>query len=59
MLRQREAPEPYLDEQAYRHNERAGTDMDRFVKAVKSVGRKWLTYRQLTDDDGLGGHVAN
>jgi hypothetical protein len=49
----------YLDEQAYRYNERVGTDADRFVKAVKSVAGKRLTYRQLTDNDDPGGHAAN
>jgi transposase-like protein len=41
----------YLDEQAYRYNERVGTDADRFVKAVKSVVGKRLTYQQLTSKD--------
>lgn len=38
----------YLDEQAFRFNERRGKDADRFAEAVKrAVGRR-LTYEELT-----------
>jgi transposase-like protein len=38
----------YVDEQAYRFNEREGSDSDRFVRATQSVSGRRLTYRQLT-----------
>ena len=38
----------YLDEQAFRFNERKGKDADRFVQVVKSVTGKRLTYEELT-----------
>lgn len=38
----------YLDEQTFRFNERKGKDADRFVKAVKQVAGKRLTYDELT-----------
>ena len=37
----------YLDEQAYRYNERKGSDRDRFVRAVKEIAGR-LTYKELT-----------
>lgn len=37
----------YLDEQIFRFNERENTDGPRFVKAVKGVDSKRLTYKQL------------
>jgi transposase-like protein len=40
----------YLDEQAFRFNERKGKDADRFIKTVKSVSGKRLTYEQLTGE---------
>jgi len=49
---------PYLDEQAYRNNERVDTEAGRFVNAVKSVAGKRLTYRQLTDNGGPGSIVV-
>jgi transposase-like protein len=49
----------YVDEQAYRYNERTVKDSDRFVKAARSVTGKRLTYRQLTGKDRLGGNAAN
>jgi transposase-like protein len=42
----------YLDEQAFRFNEREGEDADRFGRALGSVSGRRLTYRQLT-----GGNV--
>jgi transposase-like protein len=38
----------YLDEEAFRFNERDGDDGDRFVEAARSVFGKRLTYKQLT-----------
>jgi len=38
----------YLDEQAFRFNERKGKDADRFVQVVKQVTGKRLTYEELT-----------
>lgn len=42
----------YLDEQAFRFNERDGKDADRFGKTLGAVSGRRLTYRQLT-----GGNV--
>jgi transposase-like protein len=38
----------YLDEQAFRFNERKGTDSERFLKAVTTISGRRLTYRGLT-----------
>src|ERR1700677_2027750 len=38
----------YLDEQAYRFNERSGNDSDRFMKAMRKTPKIKLTYRKLT-----------
>ena len=38
----------YLDEQAFRFNERKDTDSERFAKVVPACVGKRLTYRQLT-----------
>ncbi len=38
----------YLDEQAFRFNERKGKDADRFVETVKQVAGKRVTYKELT-----------
>lgn len=38
----------YLDEQAYRFNERKDNDAGRFVRATKAVNGRRLTYIQLT-----------
>ena len=40
----------YLDEQAFRFNEREGKDADRFGKALGSVAGRRLTYSDLTGD---------
>jgi len=40
--------ERYVDEQAYRFNERKGTDESRFVSAAKEATGKRITYQQLT-----------
>jgi transposase-like protein len=42
----------YLDEQAYRFNERKETDLGRFLKAVPAIAGRRLTY------EGLTGNVA-
>ena len=41
----------YLDEQAYRFNERFGTDLDRFKRALNRIVGKRVTYRKLTGQD--------
>ena len=41
----------YLDEQAFRFNEREFEDKDRFAKTLGAVAGRRLTYRQLTGDD--------
>lgn len=41
----------YLDEQAFRFNERGGEDRDRFEKAIGSVAGRRLTYSELTGKD--------
>ena len=38
----------YLDEQAYRFNERYGTDLDRFMRALALVVGRRVTYSRLT-----------
>lgn len=43
----------YLDEQAFRFNERKSTDSERFMNAVPSITGQRLTYRQLTGNVGL------
>ncbi len=42
----------YLDEQSFRFNGRKGTDLDRFVAAVMTVGGRRLTYQHLTGHAG-------
>ena len=37
----------YLDEQAYRYNERKGKDGDRFFRAISNIFGKRLTYKKL------------
>jgi hypothetical protein len=43
----------YLDEQAFRYNERKGSDADRFVEAASSVFGRRLTYNELTGKEAL------
>jgi transposase-like protein len=43
----------YLDEQAFRFNEREGQDADRFRKALGSVAGRRLTYSELTGKTSL------
>lgn len=38
----------YLDEQAFRFNERFGNDGDRFETVMKQIVNKRVTYKQLT-----------
>jgi transposase-like protein len=38
----------YLDEQTFRFNERKGKDADRFVKTVRQIAGKRLTFDELT-----------
>jgi transposase-like protein len=40
----------YLDEPAFRYNEREGDDADRFVEALRTVVGRRLTYKQLIGD---------
>jgi len=42
----------YLDEQAFRFNERDGKDTDRFAKTLGSVAGRRLTYDELTGKAG-------
>jgi transposase-like protein len=42
----------YLDEQAFRFNERKDNDRGRFLKATAGVSGKRLTYKQLIGKDG-------
>lgn len=44
----------YLDEQAFRFNEREGEDRDRFSKALGSVAGRRLTYSELTGKPKIG-----
>jgi transposase-like protein len=41
----------YLDEQAFRFNEREGSDASRFVLALKGILGKRLTYTNLTGSE--------
>ncbi len=43
----------YIDEQAFRFNERAGDDADRFLMAMSGVVGKRVTYKQLTGKEGV------
>ena len=44
----------YLDEQAYRYNERKGKDGDRFFRAISNIFGKRLTYKQLREKTKRG-----
>ncbi len=39
----------YVDEQAFRFNNRKGKDGNRFQKAVKGVSGRKVTYKELTE----------
>jgi transposase-like protein len=43
----------YLDEQAFRFNERKSTDSERFLKAIPSLIGRHLTYKGLTGNVGM------
>lgn len=45
----------YLDEQAFRFNERENTDAGRFIKAMAGIVGKSLTFAKLTGKDETGG----
>jgi hypothetical protein len=45
----------YLDEQAFRFNERKTTDGERFEKALESIVGRRLTYKELTSADEESG----
>ncbi len=40
----------YLDEQAFRFNEREGKDADRFARTLSAVSGRRLTYSELTGE---------
>jgi ISXO2-like transposase domain len=44
----------YLDEQAFRFNERESKDKDRFARTLKRVAGKRLTYDELTGKQASG-----
>jgi len=41
----------YLDEQAFRYNERKGDDGDRFIEVASTAFGRRLTYKELTGKD--------
>ena len=43
----------YLDEQAFRYNERKGSDAKRFVEMASAIFGKRLTYNELTGKDAI------
>jgi transposase-like protein len=43
----------YLDEQAFRYNERKGSDTDRFVEVASTVFGRRLTFKELTGETVL------
>jgi hypothetical protein len=43
----------YLDEQAFRFNERGDDDAGRFRKVLSSVFGRRLTYQELTDHEAI------
>jgi hypothetical protein len=40
----------YVDEQAFRYNQRFGKDADRFLAALRGVIARRITYQQLTGE---------
>ena len=44
----------YLDEQAFRFNERKDNDQERFIKAISGIVGKSLTWTKLTGQDEAG-----
>lgn len=47
----------YLDEEAFRFNEREGDDADRFLNALVKVTGKRVTYKKLTGKEEIGPSV--
>ena len=47
----------YLDEQSFRFNEREDCDAGRFVKAIKGMVGKQLTFAKLTGKEDQGGEL--
>ena len=43
----------YLDEQAFRYNERKGDDADRFVESLSAAFGRRLTYKELTGKEAV------
>ncbi len=43
----------YLDEQAFRFNEREGEDKDRFAKTLAAINGRRVTYSELTGKNGI------
>lgn len=43
----------YVDEQAFRFNERKGSDADRFATALRGILGRKLTYRELTGNGAI------
>lgn len=46
----------YIDEQAFRYNNRNMTDIERFVYVMRHIVGRRLTYKQLTGKDGQVAH---
>jgi hypothetical protein len=49
----------YLDEEAFRFNERFGDDRDRFLTAMAGVAGKRVTYKELTGKAGTCSRNVN
>lgn len=49
----------YLDEQAFRFNNRKGNDSDRFIKAAQNITGKRLTYKELTGKEPKGYEISH
>jgi hypothetical protein len=47
----------YIDEQAFRFNERFGDDADRFITAMHQVAGKRVTYKKLTGKEDVSPNV--
>lgn len=43
----------YLDEQAFRFNEREGNDADRFVRTMKQIEGRRIQYQQLIGEQPI------
>jgi transposase-like protein len=49
----------YLDEQAFRFNNRKGNDSDRFIKAASQITGKRVTYKELTGKTPKGYEISH